>query len=334
MAALPMAEPRRCQWSESYRPVWERMIGNPLQHPLLAPVAVAVGLLFLAGLLAILIATKGNLQKTASSSLFLRWRTWAFIAPIYVLAVLSGPLPTLLLAMGLALQGIREYARLVKLPTLYGRVLICMTLAILPTSLASFDLYLALPPLLLILGTLQPLLTQNVESGGRHLAFAALGFGYLPWLLGFLVLIPTRLSGGDGLLLVLALGIALSDIGAFVMGSLFGRHRLSPTLSPSKTWEGTLGNLFGASLGTAILWFALPDWMPTSARVGVPLLISVAAIWGDLVESLLKREFAVKDAGAWLPGFGGLLDRIDSLLLAVPLTFYYAVGIRWLSERI
>jgi phosphatidate cytidylyltransferase len=309
------------------------MVGNPFQHPLSAPVVMTLGLLFLVGLLAILIATKGNLQKTASSGLFRRWRTWAFIAPIYVLAVLSGPLPTLLLAMGLALQGIREYARLVDLPPLYARVLISMTLVILPAALTSFELYLALPPLLLILGTLQPLLTQNVQTGARHLAFATLGFGYLPWLLGFLVLIPTRLPGGDGLLLVLALGVALSDIGAFAMGSLFGRHRLSPTLSPSKTWEGTLGNLVGASLGTAALWFAMPDWMPAIARVGVPLLISIAAIWGDLVESLLKREFAVKDAGVWLPGFGGLLDRIDSLLLAVPLSFYYAVGIRWLSER-
>ena len=140
MAALPMAEPTRRRRSHSCRLVWACMVGNPLQHPLLAPVAVAVGLLFLAGLLAILIATKGNLQKTASSSLFLRWRTWAFIAPIYVLAVLSGPLPTLLLAMALALEGIREYARLVELPPLYGRVLICMTLVILPASLASFDL--------------------------------------------------------------------------------------------------------------------------------------------------------------------------------------------------
>jgi phosphatidate cytidylyltransferase len=82
------------------------------------------------------------------------------------------------------------------------------------------------------------------------------------------------------------------------------------------------------------LWFALPEWMPTAARLGLPVVLSVAAVWGDLVESLLKREFAVKDAGAWLPGFGGLLDRIDSLLLAVPLTFYYAVSIRWLSERV
>jgi phosphatidate cytidylyltransferase len=309
------------------------MIRDPFLHPLFYPVAVTLGILFALGLLGILAAARGEVAKALGGSLFRRWQTWAIIAPVYVLAVLAGPITTLLLALGLAVQGIREYAQLVDLPPLYERVLISMTLAVLPTTLVSPVLFLGLPPLLLIIGTLQPLLTRDVQAGARHLAFAALGFGYLPWLLGFLVLIPTHLPGGDGLLLSLALAVALSDVGAFAAGSVFGRHRLSPTLSPAKTWEGTIGNLLGASLGTLLLWFALPDWMPVIARAGLPGILAVAAIWGDLVESLLKREFAVKDAGAWLPGFGGLLDRIDSLLLAVPLAFYYAVGVRWLVER-
>jgi phosphatidate cytidylyltransferase len=311
-----------------------RMISNPLQHPLFAPTALTLGTLFLVGLLGIAIAARGNVARIGSGSLFRRWKTWVIIAPIYVLAVLSGSLTTLILALALGVQGIREYAHLVELPPLYLGVLVGMAMLILPSALVSLELYLGLTPLLLILATLQPLLTQNVQAGARHLAFAALGFGYIPWLLGFLVLFSTRIPGGDGLLLVLALAVALSDVGAFAIGSLFGRHRLSPTLSPSKTWEGTVGNLLGAGVGTALFWFALPEWMPQPARVGLPVLLSVAAVWGDLVESLLKREFAVKDAGAWLPGFGGLLDRIDSLLLAVPLTFYYAVSVRWLSERL
>ena len=310
------------------------MIVNPIQHPLFVPTATTLAGLFLAGLLGILIAERGNAASVVSSSLFRRWRTWAVIAPIYVIAVLAGPVTTLVLALGLAVQGVREYADLVGLPTLYRRVLLGMTALTLPTALVSLELYLAITPLLLIVATLQPLLTQNVRTGARQLAFGALGFGYIPWLLGFLVILSARVAGGDGLLLVLALSVALSDVGAFAVGSAFGRHKLAPTLSPAKTWEGTAGNLIGALLGTALLWFALPEWMPTAARLGLPVVLSIAAVWGDLVESLLKREFAVKDAGAWLPGFGGLLDRVDSLLLAVPLTFYYAVSVRWLSERI
>jgi phosphatidate cytidylyltransferase len=310
------------------------MISNPIQHHLFGPTATTLGVLFLVGLLGILIAERGNPGKVFSGSLFRRWRTWAVIAPVYVGAVLAGPLTILVLALALAVQGIREYAQLVDLPTLYRNVLIAMTLLTLPAALVSLELYLAITPLLLIVATLQPLLTQNVQTGTRHLAFAALGFGYIPWFLGFLVVLPTRVSGGDGLLLVLALGVALSDVGAFAIGSAFGRHKLAPTLSPAKTWEGMVGNLVGAVLGTALMWFVLPEWLPMPARLGLPVVLSIAAVWGDLVESLLKREFAVKDAGVWLPGFGGLLDRIDSLLLAVPLTFYYATGVRFLSERL
>lgn len=309
------------------------LLTSPLAHPLWTPVATILVSVFTVSLLAILVACRGDLARAREGGLFRRWRTWTIIAPLYALAILGGPAPTLILAIALAVQGLREYARLVQLPPLYGRVLILMAVMILPTALVSHELYLALPPLLLILGTLQPLLTQNVQSGARHLAFAALGFGYIPWLLGFLVLIAARLDGGAGLLLILALGVALSDVGAFTVGSLLGRHRLSPLLSPSKTWEGVGGNVLGAALGCGLLWFAFPSWMPEIARIGLPLVVAVAALWGDLVESLLKREFAVKDAGDWLPGFGGLLDRIDSLLLAVPLTYYYCAGVRWLVER-
>lgn len=306
------------------------MIANPLQHPLFPSLAITLSTLLLVALVAIVIIGRGDFSRIGSGSLFRRWRTWAIIAPILILAVLAGPLPTAALATVLATQGIREYATLVQLPSLYRRVLLVMTLIAVPAALISRELYLALPPLLLILATLQPLLTQNVVSGARNLAFAALGFAYLPWLVGFMVLMLTTLPGGDGLLLALALGVALSDVGAFVIGSRFGRHRLSPTLSPGKTWEGTLGNLLGAALAVGLLWFALPDWMPLAGRIGLPVLLALASIWGDLVESLLKREFGVKDAGTWLPGFGGLLDRVDSLILAVPLTYYYAVLIHWL----
>ena len=115
----------------------------------------------------------------------------------------------------------------------------------------------------------------------------------------------------------------LSDVGAFTVGSLLGRHRLAPVLSPNKTWEGLGGNVVGAYAGLAVMQFALPDdslWLILST---LPLVVAVGAIWGDLFESLIKREFAVKDAGSLLPGMGGLLDRLDSLIFVIPLGYYY-----------
>src|SRR5215216_6281936 len=247
---------------------------------------------------------------------------------------MSGALAMLALVSLLVWQGLREYSSLVGLPPLYRAVLLLMGLVMGPLALWAPEAFFGVLPLLLIVATLQPLLTQDVREGVQRLAFAALGFAYLPLLLGHLLLIHAWLPGGSGLLLAIGLAVAFSDVGAFTIGKLIGRHPLSPLVSPNKTWEGVAGSVLGAYLGLALLGFALPPGLPTPLALMLSLVVALGAIWGDLLESLLKREFGLKDAGAWLPGFGGLLDRIDSLLLAVPLTFYYAVGIRWLSERI
>jgi phosphatidate cytidylyltransferase len=298
------------------------VISNPLTDPLFPPTARVVLAVLVLGLALLLIAQRGDLRGLRSSVLFTRWSVWAMIAPIYALAVLSGPLPTLLLVGAIVLQAIREYVRLVDLPRLYGWVLLGLGLAQGILALAGPGPFFAVLPLLLIAATLQPLLTQDVRAGVTHLAFAALGFAYLPLLLWHLLLIQVAIPGGGGLLLALGLAVALSDIGAFTVGRLLGRHRLSPLISPNKSWEGVLGNLLGAALGFALLSFALPAQIPPWLAAALPLVVAVGAVWGDLVESLLKRQFAVKDAGAWLPGFGGLLDRVDSLIVVAPLVYH------------
>ncbi|MEK7217401.1 MAG: phosphatidate cytidylyltransferase, partial [Chloroflexota bacterium] len=157
----------------------------------------------------------------------------------------------------------------------------------------------------------------------RNLAFVTLGWGYLPLLLSHFLLIQRDLPGGAGLLVVLALSVALSDVGAYCFGTFFGKHKLAPTISPHKTWEGVAGNAVGAAVGVVLTRYALPPELPEAARWLLPAVIALAAVWGDLVESALKREFAVKDTGVWLPGFGGLLDRIDSLIFLVPIGYHY-----------
>ena len=117
---------------------------------------------------------------------------------------------------------------------------------------------------------------------------------------------------------------AFSDVGAFVVGRTFGRTLLAPRLSPNKTREGVIGNVIGAAVGLTLF---LPALVPT---FGVPFvvalvpLVAAGSLWGDLLESAAKREAGVKDAGRWLPGFGGILDRIDSLLITVALGYWIA----------
>jgi phosphatidate cytidylyltransferase len=300
------------------------MLVNPLSDPLFWPTATVLGSILLASLLLVLIVERRHLHELPKRTLFQRWAVWAVIAPLFSLAVLGGHLTMLLLTALIVWQGLREYAMLVQLPSLYSTVLLLLGLLALPLALVSPEAMFGYLPLFLIVGTLQPLLTQDVKAGVRTFSLAAFGFAYLPLLLGHLVLIHTWLPGGSGILLVLALATALSDVGAFTVGKLIGRHPLSPIISPNKTWEGVIGNVLGAALGTWLLAFALPAAMPLWLTILLPLIVAVGAVWGDLLESLIKRELGVKDAGAWLPGFGGLLDRADSLVVTIPLMYHLA----------
>ena len=298
------------------------MIQNPVADPLFLHTAITLGSVLLVGLVLLLVVERRHLAELHHRTLFQRWAVWAVIAPVYSLAVLSGHVAMLLLVGLIVWQGLREYSRLVGLPALYQNVLLIFAVLTLPLTLFSPEAFFSVLPLLLVVGTLQPLLTGNVRDGVRTFALAAFGFAYLPLLLGHLVLIHTWIPGGPGVLLVLGLATALSDVGAFMVGKMFGSHRLSPTVSPNKTWEGVAGNLLGAALGTFLMAFALPPGLPMAVVVCLPVVVAAGAVWGDLLESLIKREFGVKDAGAWLPGFGGLLDRADSLVVTAPLLYH------------
>lgn len=303
-------------------PIEITWFANPLNHPLFLPTLERWGGLLAIAFIGILIATRNSEEKLRDNVLLIRWRTWAFIAPIFLFGILGGALPRLLLISGLILQGLREYANLVGLPVPYRRVLYGMAVIVPPVAFVSLEAFYMMAPVLLIVATLQPLLLGDIRDGVRHMAFAAFGWGYLAWFLGHAVLIQQHIDGGLGIVLTLGLAVAFSDVGAFTIGKSFGKHKLAPRLSPNKTIEGVIGNFIGAYLGVLIMSFALPEPIRIGAIIGLPLLVGIGSLWGDLVESALKREFGVKDAGAWLPGFGGLLDRIDSLIIVLPLTYY------------
>lgn len=130
---------------------------------------------------------------------------------------------------------------------------------------------------------------------------------------------------GARLLLAIFLIVWLGDTGAFAAGSRFGKHKLAPNVSPKKTWEGAIGNIFGNIAGATIVkFFVCTDWSPVDL-VAIGILLGVVGILGDLVESTWKRSAGVKDScfGISIPGHGGVLDRIDSLVFAAPALYAY-----------
>lgn len=144
-----------------------------------------------------------------------------------------------------------------------------------------------------------------------------------PATIQFLPAFALHLPRGSWWLLTALLGVWGFDSAAFFSGRYVGRHKLAPHISPGKTWEGVAGGLVVAVLA-ALLCTVLPLGIPWYLAIVMGLLIGVSAVLGDLAESLIKRQFHVKDSGQIMPGHGGMLDRIDSLLFAVIVVFLFA----------
>lgn len=173
-------------------------------------------------------------------------------------------------------------------------------------------------------GTLIAALVTRLRRGAegflRDVSASAFIIAYIPLLGVFLPLLMSPPDGRWRVLAVVACTVA-SDTGAYASGVLLGRHKLAPRISPAKTWEGFVGGVaFAAAVGAAATVFLLgaPWWL----GVLLGLLVAPAATVGDLVESLIKRDAGIKDMSNFLPGHGGIMDRLDSMLLAVPVGWF------------
>lgn len=162
-----------------------------------------------------------------------------------------------------------------------------------------------------------------LDGGGtaalRDAAAATFATAYVPFLAGFVMLMLAQPAGERKVALFVLLAVA-NDTGGYVSGVLFGRRPLAPSVSPKKTWEGLAGSvLLACTVGAVgmMLAFGAAPWIGVALGVGSVL----TATLGDLAESLIKRDLELKDMGTLLPGHGGVLDRIDSLLLSAPLVF-------------
>lgn len=159
--------------------------------------------------------------------------------------------------------------------------------------------------------------------------FSLFGYIYVPWFLGYMVTLRYTPDGvlGFWYLMVPILVIIASDIGGYVFGRLFGKHKIAPQVSPNKTLEGALGGLFFALVTVLVALLGLRLFLDLHLElygaVLFGLLVASAAQIGDLFESLIKRWVGVKDSGYLMPGHGGVLDRIDSFLIAVPTSYYF-----------
>ena len=202
-----------------------------------------------------------------------------------------------------------------------------------PTTGGAAELELGIFAVLLLVLLGRRVFAHPAAPSFSMVGHTMLGVLYVSWLLGFLLKIyffaapdAVEFDGGYCLLFFI-LATKCSDIGAYSLGSLIGRHKMIPSVSPAKTWEGFVGAIL---LSTAAAMVMAHYW--GEARLGGMTLghaaalgpvLAVGAVIGDLVESVFKRDSGVKDSGSFFPGIGGILDLLDSLLFNAPLMFLY-----------
>lgn len=174
--------------------------------------------------------------------------------------------------------------------------------------------------LVTVLAALLWRLADGVAGLVRDLAAATLISVYVPFLLSFGVLLARPVEDGDYRVLITLLAVVLSDTGGYAAGVFLGKHPMAPTISPKKSWEGFAGSVTAAAVGSAVLAYLLLD-VPFYGGLLFGAVISMVAVLGDLAESMLKRDIGIKDMSNLLPGHGGLMDRLDSILFAVPTAF-------------
>ena len=202
-----------------------------------------------------------------------------------------------------------------------------------PTMGGAAELELGVLAVLLLVLLVRRVFAHPAAPSFSMVGHTMLGVLYVSWLLVFLLKIyfyaaPVDAKFDPGYcLLFFILATKSSDIGAFLLGSMIGRHKMIPKVSPAKTWEGLVGALL---LSTTAAMLMAHYWGDTKLGGLTPLhaaalgpLLGVGAVLGDLVESVFKRDSGVKDSGSFFPGIGGILDLLDSLLFNAPLMFLY-----------
>ncbi|GAB3955769.1 hypothetical protein GCM10027614_66110 [Micromonospora vulcania] len=245
---------------------------------------------------------------------------------LIVVPLVFYPTAFLVVVAGAVAVGIWEMARAVRRSGAHPPLVPLVAGGVLTVGLAWFagPDALSLGLLVTVLGTMIWRLGDGPAGFQRDLTAATLIAVYVPFLGGFAALLAAAPEDGPLRILATLVAVVLSDTGGYAAGVAFGRHPMAPSVSPKKSWEGFGGSVTAAALGSALLlWLMFDVALWWGALFG--LAVSVAAVLGDLAESMIKRDLGVKDMSNLLPGHGGLMDRLDSILFALPTAYLLLV---------
>lgn len=294
--------------------------------------AIALGVLVVAGV--ILALLKWVLRRDITP-IWLTYRSWLIITPLVLGCIFAGRIVVIAFFCLLAALGFKEFARATGLYRDWWMTA-AVYLGIVAVGVTSvmqqpggeepgtgwYGLFIALPVYAVALIVLVPILRNHVRGQLQAMSLAIVGFLYMGWMFGHLAFMANA-NQAYGYLLFVLFATELNDVAAFTCGKLFGQRQFRSEISPKKTWGGALGAL-GVSLALPwLLHFSFPHFGATQLIL-TGLIIGIGGQLGDLAISVIKRDLGIKDMGAGIPGHGGILDRIDSLIYVAPLFFHMA----------
>jgi phosphatidate cytidylyltransferase len=300
---------------------------------LIVPVSLALGGAILGFLRWRLKKELGSIWKT--------YRSWLVMAPIGLLVVFAGRVPVIVGVILLSTFGFKEFARVSGLyrdrwmaGAVYAGIVTVGIAALMPPPRGEgpgagwYGFFMAVPVFVIALILLIPILRNRARGQLQNMSLSIVGFIYIGWMFGHLGFLANS-TNAYGFLCYVIFATELNDVSAFTFGRLFGRHPLRSEISPKKTWEGALGSLAVSMVLPWLLWFSFP-FFGAKQLVLTGFIVGIGGLLGDLSISVIKRDIGTKDMGAAIPGHGGILDRIDSLIYVAPLfmhmaRFYYGL---------
>jgi phosphatidate cytidylyltransferase len=273
--------------------------------------------------------------KKETASMFKTYWSWLVIAAIGLLVVFAGRIPTIVGVTLLAIFAFKEFARASGLYRdwwMTGAVYAGITTVGVASLMSHprgeepgngwYGFFVAVPVFAIALILLIPILRNRARGELQRMSLAIVGFVYIGWMFGHLAFFANAINA-YGFLCYIIFATELNDVAAFTFGKIFGRHPLRSAISPNKTWEGALGALAVSMVLPWLLRFSFP-FFGVRQLILTGLIVGIGGQLGDLSISVIKRDIGTKDMAATIPGHGGILDRIDSLIYVAPLFMHMA----------
>lgn len=308
---------------------------NPLTNPIFIPYLIRTTILFAVGFIVIAVSIRFRFSAFFSSKLGKIYLGWLVLTPLYILGIFLGRIPGLVIMNLFAWTAIYEATRLSELPGRYRYSLFALSFVTLMTA-SYIPSYLYMLPLVafMILST-AGIFRNDAKNGLHHVSLSLFIYLWIIFGLAHFILLSNlnnQLDSTRSLLLIVITAVSLSDIGAYIFGKLFHKlnffdqYKIASNISPNKTYIGVIGHIVGAAAGIGIMYFAAAHYLSFWQWLLVAIYIGVFGLLGGLTNSMFKRFFNSKDSSHLIPGLGGVLDRIDSMVRVIIVVYYFLLS--------